>query len=134
MPTQDTETLAQLVRDHAGGEGKLTFVQLSERSIDPTSGYRPSANLLHRIASDVDVKINPRLVRAIAAGLGMPLPRVQAAAARQFIGWEVDDPFGTEAGEDDEVVRVAHRPGATSVDMPRAEEELRKARRAGRKD
>ncbi|MFH8792267.1 hypothetical protein [Streptomyces sp. NPDC017941] len=118
--TPEPETLATLISERAGkrGSGLPTFEQLSERSEDPVSGYRPSANHLWRIASGEDVKVNPRLLGAIAAGLSVPLHRVQAAAARQFLGLEVS----SEAvpGDDDAEISVAHEVGATAAELRRA--------------
>jgi len=119
MAANGEETLAHLVADRAGAGRTYTFVALSERSIDPQSGYKPSANLLWKIAQGDSVKVNPALIRAVAAGLDLPLARVAEAATRQFIGYVVDDPFVADHGED-VVVRVAHRPGQTAGDLPRA--------------
>ncbi|WNI15537.1 hypothetical protein [Actinacidiphila sp. ITFR-21] len=128
MTTRDAETLTQLVADAAGTRGSgLTYEQLSDRSADPETGYRPSRNLLHRIGTAQDVKMNPSLIRAVAAGLGLPLARVQAAAARQYLGWEAVDP-GVSEGSDDEVIRVARRTGVTPRDTRRVGEFVRKSR------
>jgi hypothetical protein len=130
MATRDTETLAQLVSERAGkrGSGLQTFVQLSKRSVDPRGDYRPSPNLLWKIASGQDVKINEQLVRAVAAGLELPLERVQAAAARQYLGWQVSHPAPQGPAEDDEVISVGHRPGLTASDMPRVGDAIEDAR------
>lgn len=82
-------TLAELVGGHAGTGRALTFQRLHERCIDADTGYQPSPNLLWRIATGQDIKVNPTLIRAIATGLGMELRAVQLAAARQFIGLDV---------------------------------------------
>jgi hypothetical protein len=121
MATRDTETLAQLISERAGqrGSGLPTFEQLSARSVDPEGGYRPSPNLLWKISAGQGVKMNPELVRAVAEGLGLPLERVQAAAARQYLGWQVSHPASHGSVEDDEVISVGHRPGLTARDMPR---------------
>jgi hypothetical protein len=131
MTTEGAETLSQLVGERAGkrDSGLPTYEQLSERSVDPKTGYRPSANLLWKIGNGQEVKISEKLVGAIAAGLSLPLERVQLAAARQYLGWQVDDPFGTDPGDDDEVIRVAHRPGLTAGDMPLVDESIKKSRR-----
>jgi hypothetical protein len=114
MPKQrssSAETLAQLIADVAGERGSgLTYAQLSDRSVDPDSGYKPSANLLNRIALGADIKINPPLIRAITAGLGLPASRVEAAAHRQFIGPYVAVDPGLAAGDDDEVRSSCGRP------------------------
>lgn len=131
MTPRDAETLADLVRERAGKRGAnlLTFEQLSDRSTDAETGYRPSANLLWKVAGGQEVKVNPSLLRAIAAGLGLPLERVQMAAARQYLGWQVTDPFDTPAGDQDEVVRVVHPPGVTASDLPLVEGDLEESRR-----
>ena len=129
MTTRDTETLAELMSERAGkrGSGLPTWEQVGQRAVDPATGYRPSPNLLWKVASGQDVKINPPLVRAIAEAFALPLDRVQLAAARQFLGWQVDDPFDTPAGDDDAVVRVARAPGRRAEDMPATREFLRRA-------
>lgn len=131
MTPRDTETLAQLVAERAGKRGSSlpTYEQLAERSTDDETGYRPSPNLLWKIGTGQEVKVNPALMRAIAAGLQLPLTRVQAAAARQYLGWQAVDPFDTPPGDDDEVVRVARRQGVTGSDLPRVEAELDESRR-----
>jgi hypothetical protein len=132
MPKQrssSAETLAQLIADVAGERGSgLTYAQLSDRSVDPDSGYKPSANLLNRIALGVAVKINPPLIRAITAGLGLPASRVEAAAHRQFIGPYVAVDPGLGGGHDDEVIRAATRDGATPPAGGGVEEFVRTSR------
>ena len=73
--------------------------------------------------------MNPALIHAIAAGLRLPTERVQAAAARQYLGWEVVDPGLSGGGDDDEVVRVAKRAGVTPSDGSRVEGFVRESRR-----
>lgn len=135
MSTRDAETLTQLVSARAGKGKPDTFEQLANRSVDPETGYSPSPNLVWKIASGQDVKINPPLVKALAAGLGLPPERVADAARRQFIGWySTKPPFEVPADEGDDVVyRVAAAAGVTDEDMPAVKafyEELRR-RQAG---
>jgi hypothetical protein len=130
MGKRSVETLTQLVYAVAGERGSgLTYAQLSERSVDPESGYRPSANLLNRIGRGEDVKINHKLIAAITAGLGLPAARVEAAAARQFIGYAAIDPGLGGGGEDDEVIRAARKGGTTPAQSPGVEEFVRRSRR-----
>ncbi|OKJ06796.1 hypothetical protein [Kitasatospora sp. CB01950] len=105
------ETLASLVSEQAGAGRRYTFAALSERSIDPQSGYRLSHSQLHKISKGDLVKINPELIRALSEGLSLPWDRVAAAAARQYIGYAVEDP-GVNAAEG-VAVRVARAPGAS---------------------
>ncbi|MFE0329025.1 hypothetical protein ACFW08_20030 [Streptomyces sp. NPDC058960] len=137
MTTRDAETLAQLVSARAGKGKDYTFEQLANRSVDPETGYRPSPNLVWKIASGQDVKMNPRLVKALAAGLGLPPKRVADAAHRQFLGWYSTE-FPIERDEQDEeedaVYRVATAAGVTPDQMPAVKaffERLRKERGEG---
>lgn len=129
MTTRETETLADLINARAGKRSgaPLSFEQLSEISVDRETAYQPSASYLWKIANGEDVKINPRLIRAIAAGLELPLDRVQTAAARQYLGWQAVDP-GIAGGDDDEVIRVARRDGVTPGDSSRVERFVRQSR------
>lgn len=120
MTTRGTETLAELMSERAGqrGSGLPTWEQISERAIDPRTGYQPSASMLWKVAAQKGAKISPPLVRAIAAGMGLPLLRVQEAAAREYVGWQVDDPWDTPPGDEDVVVRVARTGAQEAADMP----------------
>lgn len=131
MTTRDTETLADLINAKAGKRsGKaLSFDDLSEASVDPESGYRPSGSMLWKIANYQGLKVNPDLVRAVAAGLELPLARVEAAAHRQFIGpYAAVDPGLGGGGADDEVIRAAKRAEATPGDGGGVEEFVRLSR------
>lgn len=109
--TTDAETLTSLVASAAGKGQKLTYEQLAQRSVDPETGYRPSPNLVWRVGSGESIKVNPELVRALAAGLGLPLERVQAAAAYQFTGFVTSELAGG---------RAVHMPGANVEDAPKS--------------
>jgi hypothetical protein len=134
MATRDAETLAQLVSDQAGKGKTYTFEQLANRSVDPETDYKPSANLLWKIANGHDVKLSPPLVRALAAGLGHNPRRVADAAHRQFLGWYASEPSPQVAGDDadeDAVYRVATKAGVTPAEMPAVKafwEQLRRER------
>jgi hypothetical protein len=106
---KDTETLAGLVL--AAVADGLTYVQLSERAVDPETGYQPSANMLWRVARQKGVKVNPDLVRAIAAGLRIPVERAQTAAAYEFTGLVASGLVGGTA---------VHMPGADVSDAPKS--------------
>lgn len=121
MTTRDAETLAQLVSEQAGEGKRYTFKQLANRSVDPETGYSPSPNLVWTIASGKSVKMNPALVKALAAGLGFPPQRVADAAHRQFLGWYSSEPSSEVTGVkegDDVVYRVAAKAGVTAEEMP----------------
>mgnify|MGYP003576617477 CR=1 FL=1 len=79
-------TLRELVAAHAGTGRPLTFEALHQRAVDPATGYQPSANHLWRIATGQAVKVNPPLMAAIAAGLGLDQIVVHQAAAAEYLG------------------------------------------------
>lgn len=99
MTSTGVETLTHLVASmltEAGGRDTLDT--LTERCIDPESGYHPSRNTVWKLSRPdlaFSVKINPELVRAVAAGVGVDQQRAQAAAAFQFTGYVIDT-FGAD--------------------------------------
>jgi hypothetical protein len=130
MAPQGDETLTELVYAAAGIRGQgLTYEELAKKSIDPKTGYQPSANLLNRIGRGEGIKPNPPLIAALVVGLDLPAARVQAAAHRQYIGdWEAVDPGLGGGGPDDEVIRVAQREGSTPAVGTRVEDFVRRYR------
>lgn len=117
------DALTRLVQEHVGRGRRLTFRAFEEQAVDPVTGRRISKSTAENVAKGHQIKVTPEVLRAIAAGIGEDLTRVHRAAIRQYIGIEVTDPFNTEPGDDDTVIRVAHEVGATA-------EELDQARRA----
>lgn len=115
MPEQ-TDALTRLVQDHVGAGRSLTVRAFEERAVDPVSGRRISKSTAGNLVRGHQVKITPEVLRAIAAGLGVPLAVVQAAAIEQYVG-VVDDPFDVATGSDDAVVRVAHSADKSAADL-----------------
>lgn len=112
--------LADLVLEAAK---TTTYRELAKRAIDRITGYEIDHQMLWKIAQGKPVKINPALVRAVAAAVGKPDREVQIAAAHQYIGLIADDPLN--ASTEEAQVIIAHVPGLTAADMPRAQEVLR---------
>lgn len=117
MPDHN-DALTRLVREHVGEGRALTIRAFAERAIDPETGTTISKSTAGNLVQGSRIKITPEVLGAIAAGLGRPLAEVQAAAMAQYVGVVVDDPFDTEPGDDDVVVRVAHDPAKSADDMP----------------
>ncbi|MET9955651.1 helix-turn-helix transcriptional regulator [Streptomyces sp. NPDC006339] len=117
MPDQ-TDALTRLVQEHVGEGRALSVRAFAQRAVDPKSGTRISKSTVGNLVQGHRIKIGPEVLAAIATGLGVPLSVVQAAAMQQYLGVVVDDPFGTPAGDEDVVVRVAHEAGKTAEDMP----------------
>ncbi|WP_228975033.1 helix-turn-helix transcriptional regulator [Streptomyces sp. DH12] len=127
MPEQDA--LTRLVQEHVGEGRPLTVRAFAERAVDPESGTSISKSTVGNLVQGHRIKITPEVLAAIAAGLDVPLARVQAAAMAQYVGIAVDDPYDTPPGEDDLVVRVAHAPDRTADDMPTVRAFLDRAKR-----
>ncbi|MFC5720346.1 XRE family transcriptional regulator [Streptomyces gamaensis] len=95
MAEQRTD-LSDLVRDRRA-ELKLGLRVLADRCTDPESGEQLKFGWLHRLEKREPV-IPPQLpgLRALAAGLELPLSVVQEAAGAQFMGivsdvWSEDE-------------------------------------------
>lgn len=130
MPEQ-SDALTRLVQEHVGKGRPLTMRAFEEAAVDPETGTGISKSTAGNLVQGHWIKITPEVLRAIAAGLGEPLAKVQAAATAQYIGIVIDDPFSIPAGDDDAVVRVAHPKDRTGEDMPATREFIERARRDG---
>ncbi|MFD6531542.1 hypothetical protein [Streptomyces sp. NPDC060184] len=117
MPDQ-TEALTRLVQEHVGEGRDLTIRAFAQQAVDPETGTTVSKSTAGNLVTGHRIKITPEVLRAIAAGLGVPVADVQAAAMAQYVGVVVDDPFGVPPGDDDAVVRVAHSSRRQGEDMP----------------
>lgn len=113
------DQLSRLVLD-ALAEPGATYVRLSSRSIDPQSGIRLSGSYLHGLGQNKVVRA-PEIsaLRALAAGLNLPLSVVQQAAAAQYLRYEAEEFVGY--GDDVRII-VARLAGMT-------EDEVRLVRR-----
>ncbi|MFF3622375.1 hypothetical protein [Streptomyces sp. NPDC002467] len=89
--------LRSLVRDRKAVLG-LSYERLAARCIDPDSGEQViKASWLHRLATDLPVQTPDfPMLRGLAAGLEVPLPKVQDAAGAEFLGIDV---VWAESGE-----------------------------------
>lgn len=79
--------LADLVRERKDDLG-LSYARLAKRCIDPENGEQSvKDSWLHRLLTGLPVQA-PELsvLRGLAAGLGVPLGRIQDAAGAQFFG------------------------------------------------
>lgn len=128
MPDQG-DALTRLVQEHVGDGRPLTIRAFAARAVDPETGASISKSTVGNLVQGHQIKITPVVLRAIAAGLGESLGKVQAAATRQYVGIVLDDPFGTDPGDDDAVVRVAHAPEATGDDLPTTRAFIERMRR-----
>ncbi|MCI4045090.1 hypothetical protein [Streptomyces sp. TRM75563] len=117
MPDHN-DALTRLVQKHVGAGRALTIREFAQAAVDPVSGTSISKSTAGNLVTGHSVKITKEVLGAIAAGLGISLAQVQLAAMEQYVGVVVDDPFDTDPGDDDVVVRVAHDPDRASEDMP----------------
>lgn len=90
--TSEQETLTRLV---AGAlDDGLTYRALERKAVDPETGYRPARATIWKVVKGQSIQLTPELVRAIAAGLGVPATRAQRAAAFQYAGYVPQDVDG----------------------------------------
>jgi hypothetical protein len=106
MAEQETRTrLSDLVVDRRA-RLRISLVTLAERCVDPTTGRQElKSGWLHRLEKRLSVT-PPGIeqLRALAAGLELPLRQVQDAAGEQFLGITTTDLDG-----DGRVRLLAHR-------------------------
>lgn len=91
MSAPVSNALTRLVQTHVGEGRALRIREFAERAVDPETGWAPSKSLVGYIVAGHQVKVTPSLVRAVAAGLNVPLHHVQVAAAEQYLGLILDD-------------------------------------------
>ncbi|MCX4540453.1 XRE family transcriptional regulator [Streptomyces sp. NBC_01565] len=93
------------MRDRKGVLG-LSYERLAARCIDPETGEQTvKGSWLHRLATDLPVQIPDfPMLRGLAAGLDVPLGRVQDAAGAEFFGMDV---VWSASGEARALVRSA---------------------------
>lgn len=90
--------LADLVRERKETLG-LSYARLAKRCLDPETGEQSVRDSwLHRLATGLPVQA-PELsaLRGLAAGLSVPLGRIQDAAGAQFFGIDTVWAAGGEA-------------------------------------
>lgn len=112
---REPETLEQLIAERVGRGRQMTWRQFEDQAIDAKSGHQPSRDVLWKIGNGKPAKINRQVVGAIAAGLGLPLQRIQIAATYQLTGLVIAE---VEGGV------VVHRPGV-DPEGPLVKEALR---------
>lgn len=99
--------LRDLVRSRKAALG-LSFEKLAARCVDPDTGEQTiKSSWLHRLATDLSVQ-PPDLpqLRGLAAGIQVPLYRVQDAAGAEFFGI---DTVWSASGEARALVQRADR-------------------------
>lgn len=95
----DRTQLADLVRSRRE-ELHLSYQSLAAAAVAPGSETSVSSGWLHRLESGKPV-IAPSFeaLHALAAGLRVPLSRVQRAAGAQFFGMDFDQRYSVDALE-----------------------------------
>lgn len=115
---QQRDALTELVQQHVGthtGPEKMSVAAFCKRAVDPDTKYRPSNGLIGNIVAGQSYGINPKLIGAIAAGLGMPREVVAAAAHLQLIGYsEAELSEGSPATL---MLRIGAEPGDAERDL-----------------
>jgi hypothetical protein len=93
----------------------MTYRKFEELAVDPKDGTSPSRDTLWKISHGRPIKVNPSIVRAVAAALNLPPARVQAAAAYEYTGLDVSRVAGG---------LVLHAPGV-DADTPETRKTVR---------
>ena len=122
--------LTDLLRTRRADLG-LAYERLGQRCVDPETGTRVSGSWLHRLETGLPVNA-PTLeqLRAIAAGLGLPLANLQDAAGAQFLGIVAVHPEVSPSAR----ILLLHAEGLSPDDLETLVDiaESLKRRRAGR--
>ncbi|WP_428956134.1 hypothetical protein [Streptomyces sp. cg35] len=105
--------LSQLIQE-ALDKGD-SYQRLADRAIDPDSGETVSKPYLQRIVKNPPANPpTPHMMSAIAASLGKPFERIQAAVAKQWLLYEATE----LAGYDEEVrIIVGHLAGKSKAEL-----------------
>ncbi|WP_052707463.1 hypothetical protein [Streptomyces rubellomurinus] len=118
MPDKDgppTDALTALVRQAASQPG-ASLRGLARLTIDPETGYKIGQTWLHElIHGNISRAPEPKFLRALAAGIGLPLARVQQAAAAQFLEYTATEL--SDLPEDAKVI-VGHLAGMDPSELP----------------
>ncbi|MFJ9522014.1 hypothetical protein ACIRPK_27635 [Kitasatospora sp. NPDC101801] len=116
VPGDTGDALSRLVREALDRPG-VTFRRLTESTVDPATGYRPGTTWLHKLVRNEVVRApEPQVLRALAAGLGLPVLQVQRAAAAQYLDYVTTELTGLPA---DARAIVAHLAELDPADLPR---------------
>lgn len=88
---QQRDALTELVQQHVGAGRRWSTREFAAIAIDPDTGWSPGKSMIAKFTAGQSYSITPRLVSAIAAGLGLPRQTVAAAAHWQTIGYLPDE-------------------------------------------
>lgn len=124
----DRDELSRLVREV--NDAGVSYQQMAARA--RSAGYPLSKPYFQKMATNaVTSAPTPDRLRALAAGLGKPLPVVQRAAAVQYLEYQATE----LAGYDEDVrVIVAHLAGMDKVERRRWQAMIEAAERSKRDD
>ncbi|GIH69490.1 hypothetical protein [Sphaerimonospora thailandensis] len=103
-PDESMLPLSAAVWDHLREQAGDSLRSLARRCVDPATGMDLKRPWLADLAAG-DIGRAPELwrLRALAAGLGLPLGRVQLLAARQWLGIDLEA-LDVRVGEGDHVI------------------------------
>ncbi|WP_240659767.1 hypothetical protein [Streptomyces sp. WAC 01529] len=90
MPEQ-RDALTELVKAHVGSDRRFSTREFAAVAIDPDTEWAPGKSLIAKIIGGQGYKVTPKLVSALAEGLGLPREIVGAAAHLQTIGYTEEE-------------------------------------------
>ncbi|MFD9064215.1 hypothetical protein ACFVZ3_22130 [Kitasatospora purpeofusca] len=108
--------LSELISSTIARPG-MSYSRFAKLAVDPETGRNVGQTWLFDLTKgEVSRAPLPYMMRALAAGAGLPLERIQAAAAAQFLGYTA-----TQLSDlpDDLQVIVGHLVGMDPTDLPR---------------
>ncbi|MFJ2110532.1 hypothetical protein ACIOEX_01165 [Streptomyces sp. NPDC087850] len=85
--SEQRDALTELVQQYVGVGKRWSTRDFSEIAVDPKTKWTPSKSLVGKIIKGDGYAITPKLVSALAVGLGVPRDVVAAAAHFQVIGY-----------------------------------------------
>lgn len=88
---EQRDALTELVQQHVGTGKQWSTREFSEAAVDPESGWSPSKSLIGKIINGETYTVSPRLVSALAVGLGLSRDVIAAAAHFQVIGYTASE-------------------------------------------
>ncbi|GAA2137904.1 hypothetical protein GCM10009760_18800 [Kitasatospora kazusensis] len=115
--TTGSDALTQMVRS-ALDRQDMTYQALAALCVDPETSEHVGQTWLHKLVKgNVTRAPEARVLRALAVGLGLPLPQVQRAAAAQWL--EYTSAELSELPEDMRAI-IGHLEGMQPEDLSRA--------------
>lgn len=125
MPQQQPTLRDMILKAVASG---TSYKQLAESATDPETGKVASHSFLNDLANgNVNRIPEPKNLRAIAAGLGVPYERVRKAAIAQWLPPTSDADIDTDAEREAQIAELKRLRAEIDAVLKRKEDPGRRA-------